>query len=148
MAHNVAAIQALLDTLQMQFDPCPTVAKSRELSAVGRRTLIFATSGDKDVLGMLHALLPHFDRAIFTVFIDNPRAMPVEKMMDIYARLDILGDSGHQIRCETAANPNTAWEMAASQLATNDLLCVTGSTFLVAEVRPLVRKWLQESRGN
>src|SRR2546422_820425 len=42
-AHNVASAQALLDTLQASFP----------LQSSGRRILIFASSRDKDVAGML-----------------------------------------------------------------------------------------------
>ena len=60
-AHNVASAQALLDTLQASFP----------LQSSGRRILIFASSRDKDVAGMLALLAPHFAHVIFTRFADN-----------------------------------------------------------------------------
>ena len=47
-AHNVASIEALVETLRESF-------------SAGRRLLIFATTHDKDIRGMLQVLLDHFD---------------------------------------------------------------------------------------
>ena len=58
-AHNVASIAALLETLGESF----TVAQWR---------LIFATTLEKDVRGMLRLLLGGFDEIVFTQYLDNP----------------------------------------------------------------------------
>ena len=57
-AHNVASIQALVETLEESF-------------SVARRLLIFATTHDKDVRGMLQCLLDHFDEVYFTRYSNN-----------------------------------------------------------------------------
>ena len=57
-AHNVASIRSLLDTLTEQFPPGP-------------RILIFGTTQDKDIRGMLELLLPQFETVIFTRYSNN-----------------------------------------------------------------------------
>ena len=51
-AHNVASAQALMTALRTSFPGSPT----------SQRFLIFATSQDKDLAGILRALAPHFHR--------------------------------------------------------------------------------------
>ncbi len=58
-AHNVASIRSLLDTLAEQFPRGP-------------RILIFGTTRDKDMRGMLELLLPQFETVIFTRYSKNP----------------------------------------------------------------------------
>src|SRR5262249_28964526 len=59
-AHNDASIQALVDTLRQSFPaPIPTNGSARG----GRRLLVFASSSDKDVPGILRTLGPHFGHA-------------------------------------------------------------------------------------
>ena len=67
VAHNVASIQAIVEVLREDFP-------------VGRRVLLFASSRDKDVPGMLRLLLPEFDHIVLTRFVTNPRAATVEEL--------------------------------------------------------------------
>ena len=115
-AHNVASIAALLATLDESFG----VARER--------VLVFATTREKEVRGMLELLAPRFDRVILTRYQNNPRGVPPEELADI-AR-DFVGR-----KCQVRPNPRSAWEAVSATAAEDDLICVTGSFFIAAEVR-------------
>jgi dihydrofolate synthase/folylpolyglutamate synthase len=124
-AHNVASIEALVTTLQDRF---PTE----------RRTLIFAASRDKDVTGMLRRLLPAFDEVVFTQFCENPRAATVEALQ--YTAHELLASQPESRRaCITACdNPALAWQYCRQRATDSDVICIAGSFFLAAEIRPLL----------
>jgi dihydrofolate synthase/folylpolyglutamate synthase len=114
-AHNVASIEALLDTLDESF-------------SAARRLLVFATTQEKDVRGMIGRLLGKFDEVVFTKYLNNPRAVPPEEMQGIALEL-----SGR--RYSAFSDPAAAWD-AMHRLATpDDLICITGSFFIAAEMR-------------
>jgi dihydrofolate synthase/folylpolyglutamate synthase len=117
-AHNVASAEALVSTLREDF-----VAK--------RRILLFAGSREKDVAGMLERLAPAFDAAVFTAFQNNPRATPPEALLATWRTL-----------CDRPAHAferaSEGLEFARRLAAADDLLCITGSFFLAAELRPLL----------
>lgn len=121
-AHNVASIDALVTTLA-------------EIPVTGRRRLVFATSGDKDVIGILSHLLPAFDDVMLTRFVSNPRSVDPGRLAEIAAD---LSSSSPSIRTET--DPVVAWGLACDAAQADDLLCITGSFFLAAELREEVAK--------
>jgi dihydrofolate synthase/folylpolyglutamate synthase len=126
VAHNVASIAALVAVLGQQ--------------PAGRRVLVLASSKDKDTAGMLRLLVSQFDEIVLTQYIHNPRAMEPEKLLEL-ARAEVAlvaaGSRRANLRC--AATPAEAWETARSLASSDDLVCVTGSFFLAAELRPLMR---------
>jgi dihydrofolate synthase/folylpolyglutamate synthase len=115
-AHNVASVEALMSTLKESFD------------VAGRRTLIFATTRDKDVRGMLERLVPHFDRIVLTRYQSNPRGVPTEELA---ALAKGLGARDYR----EVATPERAWDEVSSGLGGDDLVCVCGSFFVAAEMR-------------
>jgi dihydrofolate synthase/folylpolyglutamate synthase len=116
-AHNVASVAALVETLDESFSARP-------------RTLVFATTREKDVEGMLRLLLPRFDRAILTRYLGNPRYVPPEELAAV-ARS--LGD----YRVQTLPHPAAVYEELVNGAAEQGLICVTGSFFIAAEMRTL-----------
>jgi dihydrofolate synthase/folylpolyglutamate synthase len=98
-----------------------------ESFAARRRVLIFGASGDKDVRGMLAAIVPHFDQVIFTRYVNNPRGVPPEKLARLSSHL--------QTGAVVCGDPAAAWDAACRLLGPDDLLCITGSFFLAAEMR-------------
>lgn len=116
-AHNVAAVEALVATLE-------------ESLPARRRVLLLAATKDKDVAGMLRELLPTFDRIVLTRYLTNPRSVPTDELL-------ALAQAVTDKPCEVAADPAAAWELATTDLGPDDLLCVTGSFFIAAEVREL-----------
>jgi dihydrofolate synthase/folylpolyglutamate synthase len=125
VAHNVASIEALVETLRESF-------------TCGRRMLVFAASRDKDVRGMLAALLPHFERIVVTQFLENPRAVPLDQLLRIcrheFAR---RGRTVDDVNLQSRAAPSDAWRAAREWAGQDDLICITGSFFIAAELRPL-----------
>ena len=120
-AHNWASAGALLETLD----------SGSPASAWRQRVLVFATSRDKDVDGLLRQLLPRFDTVILTQFQDNPRAVRIETL---HRRVRELFD----IPVHATADPAAAWHLARRLAGRQDLICVTGSFFIAAEIRELV----------
>ncbi|MBT4867657.1 MAG: bifunctional folylpolyglutamate synthase/dihydrofolate synthase [Planctomycetaceae bacterium] len=119
-AHNVASATALIQTLEAEFP-------------AERSVLVFAATRDKDFGGMLEQLHHRFETIILTAYTNNPRGVPVEQLATIVRE-----------RCSRnallAADPQTAWDMALSSASANDLICITGSFFLAAEMRETIRK--------
>ena len=114
-AHNDASVAALVETLDESF-------------AAARRVLVFATTQEKPVRGMLEKLLPRFDRVIFTRYLNNPRGVPPAEMAAV-AR-EIGGGEW-----TTADTPHAAWNEVLTIAGENDLVCITGSFFIAAEMR-------------
>lgn len=125
VAHNVASIQALVDVIEQEFP-------SRQ------RILLFASSRDKDVPGMLRCLLPRFDRIVLTRFVSNPRGMEVAELHSLAC--EILRESPRQHpELTIQPDPAAAWRFANEFAGHDDLICITGSFFLATDLLPLVR---------
>jgi dihydrofolate synthase/folylpolyglutamate synthase len=123
-AHNVASVQAVVDTLQASFPSAGAQA--------GKWLLIFASSSDKDLAGMLRVLAPCFDHLYLTRYRHNPRSVLPEQLAAV------LG-GGPGVAFTTHPTAAEAWQAARAAAGPNDLICVTGSVFLAGELRPLVR---------
>lgn len=122
-AHNWASAKALVATLKDDFPQ-------------RRRILVFASTLDKDVRGQLRLLLPEFETVILTRYVDNPRAVPPEELRSL-----VHGLSDHPVH--VTQEPVSAWKLACRLADPADLIVITGSFFLVAELRDLI---LGESR--
>ncbi|MFH1921799.1 MAG: folylpolyglutamate synthase/dihydrofolate synthase family protein [Planctomycetota bacterium] len=118
-AHNSASVDALVRVLDESF-------------SVRRRWLVFAASHEKDVRGMLSRLLGSFDDVILTRYLNNPRGVPPEELGALAAELT----GGRYSVCQSPAD---AWQQVCALARPEDLVCVTGSFFLAAEVRHLLR---------
>lgn len=114
-AHNVASIAALIQTLDESF-------RCRD------RLLVFATTQDKQVAEMLRLLLPRFKRVFFTRYQNNPRGVPPEE-------LAALASHATDTATEVCVDPAAAWQRARELAAESDLVCITGSFFIAAEMR-------------
>lgn len=123
--HNWESIFALGRTIEESF------SQPSSGSRPGRRVLIFAATKDKDVVGMVRQLLPRFDSIILTQYLNNPRAVPVESLNRI---VQSVSDSP----CHVATTPTEAWQLARRITTPDDLICVTGSFFIAAEMRDLI----------
>ncbi len=117
-AHNWESARALVDSLKEDLSP-------------RKRILIFAATKDKDVAGILRQLLVHFDTLILTRYVDNPRGVPLEE-------LSSLVDAITTHPAHLVLEPIAAWRLAKRLAADNDLIVVTGSFFLIAELRSII----------
>jgi dihydrofolate synthase/folylpolyglutamate synthase len=142
-AHNAASVAALVEVLAESF-----VAR--------RRWLIFATTQEKDLRGMLERLQGRFDEVIFTRYLNNPRGVPPDELQALAAELGSAGPhiekgsgtkmgsplppagEGPGVRADhtrIALTPAEAWDFVHRLATPDDLICVTGSFFIAAEMR-------------
>lgn len=117
-AHNVASVEALLAALQESFPQRP-------------RHLVFATTKEKEIAGMLRLLLPWFDSVVLTRYCSNPRGVPVEELAATVASLD-------NRTVMLAESPQAACQLVRRNLVGDDLIVVTGSFFIAAEMRTAI----------
>ena len=122
-AHNLASIDALLSVLDESFGN-------------DRRILIFAATRDKDVSGMLRHLLPQFEAVILTRYLDNPRGVAPERLVELVEKL--RNELSHIPKLWVCDSPVAAWRKCQSIAVPEHLICVTGSFFLAAEMRSLI----------
>jgi len=114
-AHNPSSMEALVRVLDESF-------------SARRRLLVFSASKGKAIRRMLSHLLGRFDEIIFTQYLNNPRAVPAEELAATARKLG--GDC-----CRVCAGPAEAWDEVRSMVTPDDLICVTGSVFIAAEMR-------------
>ncbi len=113
-AHNAASIKALIQAIG-QHIPYDSMV------------VIFGCSNDKDVPGMLRELQYGADKVIFTRS-NSPRAIYPEDLADIYT--EICGKM-----YQTAMTLPEAVKIARSAVAREDLICITGSFYLVGQAK-------------
>jgi dihydrofolate synthase/folylpolyglutamate synthase len=123
VAHNVASTRALADLLRESF-------------ACENRTLLLAATRDKDVAGIVRELVPHFRRVVVSEYQENPRAVPTAKLAQlIRAEFKRLGRCNAAGCVVEAPQPVDAWKLVASSTGPDELICITGSFFIAAELR-------------
>ena len=126
MAHNEASMQALAKTLE---EDVPGFAESK------KKTMIVAVSREKDLPAMLKPMIGLFDSFVVTKYVDNPRARGCQEIESCLTQL--LEAAGKSAECVTVIeDPATAWQSVEAD--DDQAICITGSVFLVAELRPLV----------
>jgi dihydrofolate synthase/folylpolyglutamate synthase len=119
-AHNAASARALVEALA-------------ELPQPARRTVILSISRDKDVRAIVEELAPHFDRFVVTQYQENPRAVPAESL----AKIVRAALAGRTAEVAVVAAPSQAWQHVQQTSLPAELVCITGSFFLAAELRRL-----------
>jgi len=123
-AHNVASAQALVETLQRQFPAQFGVDRGSS-----QRWLVFGSSWDKDLTGVLGTLVPHFDRICLTQYTRSTRCATLE---DLRAAIRSLRVS---VPVEENASASAAWRTVQQAARPQDAICITGSVFLAGELR-------------
>ncbi len=116
-AHNSASLRALIQAIG-QHIPYDSMV------------VIFGCCEDKDVDGMLKELRYGADKVIFTR-IKSPRSMDPELLAAKYTEL-----SGKM--CQTALTFRKAMEIAEPAVSKGDIICVTGSFYLVGEAKRIM----------
>jgi len=120
-AHNVPSAEALAHTLRQCI-----------VGLRGRKRLLFAVSSDKQYVEMLRILGHEFERIYLCRYGNNPRCVPPEKLAEVLETV-----APHTER-SLHATSEEAWRIARAEAAPEDLICVTGSLFLVGELRPFL----------
>jgi dihydrofolate synthase/folylpolyglutamate synthase len=113
-AHNAASIRALIQAIG-QHIPYDSMI------------VIFGCNNDKDVRGMLGQLRYGADKVIFTRS-NSPKAVFPHDLAEMYT--EICGKM-----CQTAMTLREAVRIARSALSREDLICITGSFYLVGQAK-------------
>lgn len=115
-AHNVDSAEKLAAALQHVYD-------------YKRLWLVLGATADKDVAGIVHTLLPLADGTIMTTS-GHPRAAGPAQLIQLAV------EGGFE--AQAAATVEEAVQMAWNYAAVGDLICVTGSIFVVGD---LLNQW-------
>ena len=111
-AHNAYSAKRLGEALRQYFE-------------FDRLIIIFGASSDKDIAGLVAELAMFADEIIVTGS-RHPRALkPVELAREF---------SNHGIAARVAENVASSIEIALAEATPEDLICATGSIFVIAEV--------------
>ncbi len=121
-AHNAASIQALIHAIGQNI-PYDSMV------------VIFGCNSDKDVEGMLQRLRYGADTAIFTRS-NSPKAMSPEDLADMYN--EICGKM-----YQTAMSLGEALQLAKNAVDKEDLICITGSFYLIGQAKACFQSLLQ-----
>jgi dihydrofolate synthase / folylpolyglutamate synthase len=125
VAHNVASAQALVEVLGEQF-PHATA------------TLVFASSRDKDVAGILRVLLPACATMVLTQYVTNPRAMETAELYSLAQEVAAQLPASSALQIVAEPTPAAAWQRA--RRAKSEVICITGSFFLAADMGEVLKK--------
>ena len=113
-AHNAASMKALIQAIG-QHVPYDSMV------------IIFGCNSDKDVRGMLTQLQYGADKVIFTRS-NSPKAVFPQDLADMYT--EICGKM-----YQTAMTLREATRIARSAVSREDLICITGSFYLVGQAK-------------
>ena len=97
------------------------------------RTLIFGTSRDKEAAVMLGIAGAAFDQIILTKYSTNPRAWPVDELVEI-------AQAATRTPIQSCESVTEALHLTRERSAHDDLVCVAGSFFLAAEAREILTR--------
>ena len=117
-AHNPDSAQKLRQSLEQYFE-------------FDRAILVIGASLDKDVAGVISELAPLFDRVIATAT-RHPRAMAPPQIVAEFRK--------HGIEAQVAEAVPEALSLALDIAGTQDLICATGSLFVVGETMEAAEK--------
>jgi dihydrofolate synthase/folylpolyglutamate synthase len=113
-AHNAASIKALIHAVGQNI-PYDSMV------------VIFGCNSDKDVRGMLQNLQFGADKVIFTRS-NSPKAVSPDDLAEMYT--EICGKM-----FQTAPSLGQALQLAASAVSKEDLICITGSFYLIGQAK-------------
>ena len=113
-AHNAASIRALMYAIGQSI-PYDSMI------------VIFGCNEDKDANGMLHELQFGADKVIFTRS-NSAKAKSPDELVEMYAAI-----SGKM--CQSAPAIGEALRLAKSAVGKEDLICITGSFYLIGQAK-------------
>lgn len=118
-AHNAYSIMKLMEALEQYFD-------------FDKAIFIVGTSEDKDIAGIVAELTP-FSSKVIVAPSRHPRATPASKLKAEFSKWGI--------RAQATENVLSAIELALAVAKPRDLICATGSLFVLAEVIEHLKKF-------
>lgn len=121
-AHNAASIRALVQAIG-QHVPYDSMI------------IIFGCNSDKDIRGMLSEIQYGADKVIFTRS-TSPKAVSPNDLAEMYT--EICGKM-----CQTSMSLSEALRIANSAISREDLVCITGSFYLVGQAKQMFQPPVQ-----
>ena len=133
MAHNGASIAALTTTFVKELDDALN----------SRKRFLVATTRDKNTEEILAPILDVADEIVLTRYRDNPRGKPLDELEASATKLiDARREMGlPAVKIKAIQSPAKAWNFMMETSERGDAICVAGSAFLVAELRPEIQAW-------
>ena len=113
-AHNAASIKALIHATGQNI-PYDSMV------------VIFGCNEDKDVEGMLNQLQYGADKVVFTRS-NSARAMSPDDLADMYTQIC-------NKMCQTSTSLGEALRLAKNAVSREDLICITGSFYLIGQAK-------------
>jgi dihydrofolate synthase/folylpolyglutamate synthase len=123
-AHNEASVDALIRTLN-------------DVHPHGQRVVVFGTTRGKEVMAMLSLLAGWADELVLTRYLNNPRSHSPAYLETLVRQLPPPANR-HQPVVIVSESPAEAWDWARGLLRPGGMICITGSMFLAAEMKPLL----------
>ena len=117
-AHNAASVQALMRAIA-QHIPYDSMI------------MVFGCAADKDIKGMMEQVATGADKVIFTAVQSSPRAADPKDLAEVYEEL-----TGRV--AQVAGTLKEALAVAQSAVTREDIICITGSFYLVGEAKQLL----------
>jgi dihydrofolate synthase/folylpolyglutamate synthase len=127
-AHNPEGVRALVEALDELVAGRPLVA-------------VVSVLEDKDAAGMLAALLPACQAAVFTSS-PSPRVLPPPTLESLAGQIESLGE----LLTEVVGDPRRALERARELAGPGGVVIATGSLYLIAALLAPARASQAESR--
>ncbi len=119
-AHNADSVRALMRAIG-QHIPYDSMV------------MIFGCAADKDIQGMMEQVATGADKVIFTRASNSPRAADPKELAEIYEEL-----SGRV--AQVMEDVTEAIRTAANAVSREDLICLTGSFYLIGEAKQLLQQ--------
>lgn len=116
-AHNRDSARRFAETLRDYLDR-------------DRAVLVVGASADKDIEGLAEEVAPVAER-VFAAESQHPRAMPPDRIVAAFARLDVPA--------EISGAVDEALRAALEVVDTGGVICVLGSLFVASEAREAIR---------
>lgn len=123
------APRIVIDSAHNELSLKATMTTAKAILGQGKLVLIVGIARDKDLEACLPALAESAHAAIFTRY-SNPRAAEPEVLLTLYSK---FGGKGGEL----AKSPASALKRALELAGKDDLIVVTGSTYLAGELRRL-----------
>jgi dihydrofolate synthase/folylpolyglutamate synthase len=118
-AHNAASVHALMRAIG-QHIPYDSMV------------MVFGCAADKDISGMMEQISAGADKVIFTRAANNPRAASPKELAEAYE-----ARSGRV--AQVTQSLDDAMRIAFSAVSREDLICITGSFYLVGEAKGILQ---------
>lgn len=120
-AHNAASVSALMRAIGQNI-------------SYDSMVVIFGCCADKDIDGMLNQLELGADKVIFTASGSARSALPTELLLRFQEKSQKMAQLGSTLR--------DAYSIASKSVTRDDVICITGSCYLVGEAKKLLAQGL------